>query len=72
MAKRISEPGVAITSQPAALRIEDGAHYLGVSRSSAWRLIKSGSLPCVRLNGRTLLRRVDLDALLERSVEVAR
>lgn len=59
------------TSQPAALGVESSACYRGVSRSSVWRLIKTGDLHCVRLNGRTLLRRIDLDALLERSAEVA-
>ncbi|MFC5556796.1 helix-turn-helix domain-containing protein [Methylobacterium iners] len=56
---------------PAAFSIEASAEYLGVSRSSIWRLIKAGTLPCVRLGGRTLLRRVDLDALLAHHVRAA-
>lgn len=63
--------GSEFSPAPAALCVEAGAEYLGVSRSSVWRRIKDGTLPCVRLKGRTLLRRVDLDAVLARHVQGA-
>lgn len=51
--------------------VDNGARYLGISRTKTWRLIGEGTLPCVRLGGRTLLRKVDCDALLARHVEAA-
>lgn len=66
-----SRPFPQSDTTSAAVSVESGAEYIGISRSSAWRLIKDGTLPCVRLNGRTLLRRVDLDSLLERHVRTA-
>jgi excisionase family DNA binding protein len=51
--------------------VENGARYLGISRAKTWRLIRQRTLPCVRLGGRTLLRKVDCDALLARHLEAA-
>ena len=53
----------------AALGAGEAATYIGISPAGIWRLLKSGRLPCVRIGGRTLFRRVDLDALLETSME---
>ena len=54
---------------PAALSIEATADYLSVSVSSVWRLLRSGELPKAKIAGRTLVRRVDAEALLARAVE---
>lgn len=52
----------------AAFRVEEAGKYLGISRSNVYRLIKSGQLKPAKVGGRTLIRRVDADALLERSI----
>ncbi|MBZ9936654.1 helix-turn-helix domain-containing protein [Mesorhizobium sp. BR1-1-16] len=57
-----SQPGRA-----GACPIREGAEYLGVSEPTLWRLLRDGTLPRVRLRGRTLVRFVDLDALLARA-----
>ncbi|WP_133768512.1 helix-turn-helix domain-containing protein [Enterovirga rhinocerotis] len=54
-------------SAPGALSVNEAADYLRISRASVWRLLKIGALPRVRLGGRTVIRRVDLDALLARA-----
>jgi excisionase family DNA binding protein len=64
-----SKPNFPIPS--AALSVEEAADYLRVSRASVWRLLKNKSLARVRIGGRTVVRRVDLDAFLERLAAVA-
>lgn len=39
--------------------------YLGVSRRTAYRYIEDGIVPSVRTNGRTLVRRADVDKLFD-------
>ncbi|MEZ0212986.1 MAG: helix-turn-helix domain-containing protein [Xanthobacteraceae bacterium] len=56
---------------PAAFTVEEAADYLRLSRAGIWRLLKDGRLPRARIGGRTLIRRVDVDAFLERCVEAA-
>lgn len=53
---------------PAAMAVEDAAHYIGISRAGLFRLFRAGKLHPVKVAGRTLVRRIDADALLERSV----
>lgn len=55
----------------AALSVEEAADYLRISRASVWRLLKNRAVSRVRIGGRTVVRRVDLDAFLERSIEAA-
>ena len=50
--------------RPAALSIPAAASYLSISRASIYRLIKAGDLPRVKVGGRSLIRRSDVDALL--------
>lgn len=50
------------------LDMAETADRLRVSRSQIYRLIKQGALKPVKLGGRTLFRRIDLDALIDRSV----
>jgi excisionase family DNA binding protein len=59
-----------LSVQSAVLNVEEASDYLRISRASVWRMLKNGNIARVRLGGRTVIRRVDLDALLERSVEV--
>lgn len=56
------------TIEPAVLRDREAAQYLGISRSGIWRLLKADAIPCVRIGGRTLFRRADLDTYIERCV----
>jgi excisionase family DNA binding protein len=55
----------------AALTIDEAARYISVSRATIWRLLKSKSLARIRIGGRTVVRRTDLDALLAKLVEAA-
>lgn len=53
---------------PAALSVSAASRYLGISRASLYRLIKTGVLAPAKVGGRTLIRRVDADALLEAAI----
>lgn len=53
---------------PAALSVNEAARYLSISRANLYRLFKNGDLRPAKVGGRTLVRRVDADRLLERSV----
>jgi excisionase family DNA binding protein len=52
-----------------ALNVEEAADYLRVSRATIWRLLSTKALRRVRIGGRTVIRRVDLDSFLEQAVE---
>ncbi|WP_083786709.1 helix-turn-helix domain-containing protein [Methylobacterium nodulans] len=54
-----------------AVSVDEAAEYLRISRASIWRLLKRGELPRVRIGGRTVIRRIDLDAFLAKAVQVA-
>ncbi|KPH09097.1 DNA-binding protein [Rhizobium acidisoli] len=54
---------------PAALTINQATEYLAVSRAQIYRLFRSGELKPAKVGGRTLIRRVDADALLSRAIE---
>lgn len=57
-------------SAPAApaslMNINETAADWRVSRTTVWRKIRAGALPVVRLGGRTLIRRSDADAFIDR------
>lgn len=55
----------------AALTVNEAASYLRISRTTVWRLLKNKKVARVRIGGRTLIRRVDIDNFLEQSVEAA-
>lgn len=55
-------------AKPGALSVDDAATYMSISRASLYRLFKAGHLRPARIGGRTLVRRVDLDAFLERAI----
>jgi len=55
----------------AALTVDEAADYIRVSRATIWRLLRNKSLARARIGGRTVVRRIDLDAFLARAVEAA-
>lgn len=55
-----------MTEASGAFSVANAAAYLSISRASIYLLIKDGSLPKVKVGHRTLIRRVDADAFLER------
>jgi excisionase family DNA binding protein len=55
----------------AALTIDEAADYIRVSRATIWRLLKNKSLARIRIGGRTVVRRTDLDELLSKLVDAA-
>jgi excisionase family DNA binding protein len=60
-----------VTSQPVApgaLSVDRAAEYLSISRAGLYRIFKSGALKPARIGGRTVVRRLDLDEFLARSV----
>lgn len=48
------------------LKIAEVAEYLGLGRSTVWRLVYSKKLPVVRVGGAVRVDRKDLDAELEK------
>lgn len=53
------------------LNVEEAAHVAGISRSTVCRLVKSGELRSVKLVGRRLIMRSDLEDLLRGKLEMA-
>jgi excisionase family DNA binding protein len=51
-----------------ALSYEEAAYSLGISRSKLYRLVSEGRLPCVKIDGNTVLRPQDLENLVEANV----
>jgi excisionase family DNA binding protein len=54
-----------------ALTVPEAADYLRISTATVWRLLKGKLLSRTRIGGRVVIRRIDLDAFLARSVEAA-
>ena len=46
--------------------IEETGHLLGLSRSSIYKMIRTGELNFIKLGGRTLIRIEEIEALLNR------
>ena len=55
-----------VTSQPLLLNVTQVAAMMGVSDRTIWRRIREGALPAVRLGGRVLVKREDLEAFVDR------
>ncbi|QOG06399.1 helix-turn-helix domain-containing protein [Aureimonas sp. OT7] len=49
--------------------MSETATYLRSSRTSLYRMIRRGDVKPIKLGGRTLFRRTDLDALIEQCAE---
>jgi excisionase family DNA binding protein len=52
--------------------VSESAEILGVSRTTAYELVRSGALPCVRLRRRIVITRRTLEELLDAPVPVSR
>jgi len=48
------------------LTISEGCEYLGLSRSTIYRLVADGELRLIKVYSRSLLARGDLDAYVDR------
>ena len=46
-------------------RVKEAADYLGLSPATIWRALKDGRLKAIKLMGRTLIERADLDAMVD-------
>lgn len=53
-------------NDPELVKIAEAARFLGVHRRTVYRRIWSGELPASKVGGLYLIRRADLDALLEK------
>lgn len=54
------------STEPAtALSVDAAAHYLGVSRTTLYRLMREGSLPYATIRSHRRILRFDLDTFLE-------
>lgn len=67
MSKKLFSP----PKSPAALNVNEAAAYISVSPATIWRLLRSKALPRSRVRGRTVVRRLALDALLAQSGDAA-
>jgi excisionase family DNA binding protein len=47
------------------LNVEEAGRLLGLSRGAAYQAAKTGEIPVIRIGGRVLVPRVQLDQLLE-------
>lgn len=56
---------------PALLTREEAADYLSVSISTLWRLRDDGDLPYVKIKGKILFRREDLDSFITANIQTA-
>lgn len=54
------------------ISVPDAASMLSLSRRGVEILIGSGELPSVKIGRRRLIRRADIDALVDRHVQPAR
>lgn len=52
-----------MTPDKRGYNIKEAATYLGVSKSTVWRLVRAGRLHTFKLEGCTLTERWELDAL---------
>ncbi len=57
-----------INKEPISYSVREAAAVIGISRSKLYTMLGNGEIQCVRLGGRTLIRRSDIDKLLESNV----
>jgi excisionase family DNA binding protein len=48
-----------------AFRIDEACHVLGIGRTSLYELVKSGELKLIKIAGRTLVPRSELERLTQ-------
>ena len=56
--------------EPIALRVPDAAAAIGISRSLMYELLKDRSIPSLKIGGRRVILREELDAFLSRQAEI--
>lgn len=56
---------VSASVQPVLLSIGEAARLLGIGRSTLYGLLNDGDLSGLKIGGRTLISRLDLEALVE-------
>jgi excisionase family DNA binding protein len=49
---------------PATLTVEEAARVLGISRGTAYKAVRAGEIPSIRIQRRLLVPRLALDRLL--------
>lgn len=52
--------------------VEEVAKLLGLSRSSMYQAIRNNSVPSLRIGGRILISKIELDKLLDRDTRGSR
>lgn len=57
-----------MSTEPAAFHIPDAVRYTGLTRTRLYELIQSGELPSAKIGRRRIIRRIDLDALIDRAM----
>lgn len=62
LAERKAHLGVAV--EPSTLSVEQAAQRLGISRSTAYECVRSGSIPSLRFRRRIVIPAVVIDQLL--------
>ncbi|HAJ02300.1 MULTISPECIES: helix-turn-helix domain-containing protein [unclassified Brevundimonas] len=60
-----------MNTEPVALSIPDAVRYCGLSRTRLYELIQARELPSAKVGKRRIIRRADLDALIDRHMAVA-
>jgi excisionase family DNA binding protein len=51
-----------------ALSLKDAAKTIGISRATLYRMVNDGRLPTVRIGSRVLVKRADIEALLDQPI----
>lgn len=51
--------------EPISYSVREAARIIGLGKTKLYELIKAGRLPIVKIGDRTLVRRCDLEALLD-------
>jgi excisionase family DNA binding protein len=58
-------------AEAAYLSVLELAHYLGISRHTAYALVKDGAVPSVRVGGQYRIQRVELERQLAERTRAA-
>jgi excisionase family DNA binding protein len=64
--KQEALPGAVIPK--VALSYDEAAYSIGISKAKLYRLVSEGRLPCVKIDGNTVLRPMDLEKFVEANV----
>lgn len=56
-------PNLPAKPEPLAYRVQDACYALGIGRTSFYELVKTGELTLIKIAGRTLVPRSELERL---------